>query len=246
MIRSKRGLALLGLCGAVAIGLVALASSAVQAEAGAKWSLVNTKGELLSVTSELLPTVLMAKIATGDMTLLFTTKGGTKVELLCLHAEFLNARLETEGTIGGENKTRFSECTTKLNGSLSPACEPHTGAEKGVVTSKALRGLIKLYELKPSGVKDTVVLFEPVTGTEFMSIEVGKGSCAIGEVCTITGKNSIQDANNELGVEKTTHSVEQGPLNELSVNGQPAFVDGVGVLQLSGTHEGFKWAGTPA
>lgn len=240
MTRLKGGLAVLGLLGAI-VGLVALTTSSVQAEAGASWNLVTAEGKLIPVTKELLPTVAMTEIQTKDMQLLFTTGGGTKVEFLCTSANFINARLETNGTIGGENITEFKNCVTYLNGILSKSCEPHTGSEKGVVRSKPLRGLLKLYELK-SGEKDAIVLFEPVTGTTFLTIELGE-ECIIGESCAVTGKNSVKGASGKFSEETVAHSVEQGPLNELLAGGRSASVDGIGVLTLSGAHEGMKWAG---
>ncbi len=238
MTRLKGGLAVLGLLGVIA-GLVALTTSSVQAEAGASWNIVTAEGKLVAVTSELLPTVAM--ILTAHMQLLFKTIGGTEVKILCTEGHFKNARLETGGTIGGENITEFLHCVTFLNGVQSKNCEPHTGSEKGVIRSKALKGLLKLYELK-NGEKDVIVLFEPAKGTEFLTIELGE-ICAAGETCTITGKNSVKGAKGSFKEETVIHSVEQGPQNELLAGGQPASIDGIGELKLSGAHEGLKWAG---
>lgn len=241
MTRMKGTLAVLGLLAAIA-ALVALSTSSVQAEAGASWKLITAKGELISVTKELLPTVNMVGIESGDMALDFTTKGGTLVKFLCSEINFKNARLEENGTIGGENITEFLKCTTYLNGVLSPACQPRTGSELGVVRSKPLKGLLKLYKLE-SGENDPIVLFEPVTGTTFLTIGLG-AECNIGETCTVTGKNSVKGAKGKFAEETVIHSVEQGPLNELSVLGQPAKVEGAGLLELGGVHKGLKWGGS--
>lgn len=232
--RSKRVVAVLGLCAAL-LALVVFGTSASQAEKGANW-MVNGK----SVTAELLPEVVIAEVVSKDMTLLFTTKGGTKVELLCEGATFIGAKLETEGKVGGGNKVKFGGCTMKLNGVVSKACEPHTGAEKGVLVSTALKGLIVL-----TASKEPVVLFEPVSGTTFLDVELSE-ECTIGELCAITGKNSIKDVNGEWAVEKVSHVVEQGSISALSVLGVPASVDGQGVLKLGGSHAGIKWSGVPA
>jgi len=225
--------AVLGLCAAV-LALVVFGTSASQAEKGANW-MVNGK----SVTSTLLPEVTIVEVAEGDMTLLFTTNGGTKVALLCNGATFIGAKLETEGKVGGGNKVKFGGCVTKINGSVSKNCEPHTGAEKGVLVSTSLKGLIVL-----TASKETVVLFEPVSGTTFLDVELGE-LCTIGELCAVSGKNSIKDVNGEWGVEKVSHIVEQGSISELSVLGVPASVDGKGVLNLGGVHNGMKWSGLP-
>lgn len=245
MFRSKRRLAVLAVCG-LALGVAALASSSlVQAEEGAKWSLINSKAELVAIpgANDLLPTVSIKEFVNSDVVLLFSTQGGTKVGILCTGGEFLNARLEGEGVVGGENITRFKGCVTLINGTISPSCSPHTGTEKGVLASTALKGSLMLFELG-GGIKDTIILFEPVSGTTFMTVQFGE-ECAIGETCKITGKNSIKDAKGEFGTELVEHLVEQGPLNELSANGQPASVDGAGLLKLSGAHSGLQWAGTP-
>jgi hypothetical protein len=181
-------------------------------------------------------------IEATHMQLLFKTKGGTELKILCTKGHFKNAKLETGGTIGGENITEFLNCVTYLNGTLSNPCTPHTpGSKEGVIKSKALKGLLKLYELK-NGEKDVIVLFEPAAGTEFLTLELGEG-CAVEGPCTITGKNSVKGAKGKFDEETVIHSVEQGPLNELLVAGQPASIDGVGELKLSGAHEGLKWAG---
>lgn len=232
----KHSFKILGLCGLV-LGVVVLGTTAVHAEKGANW-MVNGK----PVTKELSPEVLMAKVATGDMTLL-TKFAGMSIELLCQGAEFLGAKLEPEGKVGGGNKVKFGGCEMKLNGKVNKACTPHTkGSAEGVLLSNALKGLIVLNEGKG------VVLFEPVEGTTFLTLEFGE-ACALGESCAIFGKNSIKDSKNELGTELVAHTVEQGPIAELffvsKTAEHQATVDGQGVLELTGAHKGLKWSGIP-
>jgi hypothetical protein len=230
----------LGLC-AVVLGLVVLGTSGVQAEKGANWKV---KGE--NVTAGLLPEVLLKEVVMKDMTLL-TKVLGFKVELLCQKAQFIGAKLETEGKVSAGNKTKFEECLMKLNGTVSAACEPHTGKEKGAFVSNALKGLLVLHELV-DGTKDTLILFEPVEGTAFVTIELGE-ECAIGGTCTVFGKSTVKDAKNEFGVEAVEHMVEQGPLSVLWVNSNTAehaaTIDGSATLALTGVHKGLKWSGVP-
>lgn len=237
MMRSKRGLKALGLCGLV-LGVVVLGTSGVQAEKGANWKVSGS-----NVTTELSPEVMIVKIATADMVLLFKV-GLSKVELLCEGAKFVGAKLEAEGKVGGEagggNKTHFGGCKTKINGTVSSKCEPHSpGAANGLLESAALKGLLML-----SG-GEAIVLFEPVSGNTFLNVEFGKGECAIASGCTITGKNSVKDSDGELEVEKVAHTVEQGPIAELFAGANPATVDGAGVLELVGAHESMQWSGVP-
>jgi hypothetical protein len=230
MMRSKRGLKALVLCGLV-LGAVALGTSAVQAEEGANWKVEGVNLESLS------PEVVIAEIATEDMVLLFKI-GASKVDILCVGATFIGARLEAEGRVGG-NKVKFAGCKTKINGTVSANCEPHSpGQGKGVLESAALEGSLML-----SG-GEAIVLFEPVTGTTFLDVDFGP-LCAVASKCTITGKNSVKDSEGELEVEKVTHTVEQGPIAGLLVGANSATVDGAGVLELAGAHENLTWSGVP-
>jgi hypothetical protein len=236
MIRSKRGLAVLGACGLI-IGLVALSTSAVHAEKGANW-MVNGK----AVTKELSPEVFIAKIASADMTLL-SKIAGQKFELLCKGAEFIGAKLEPEGVVGGGNKTKFGGCQVKLNGTISAACTPHTkGEPEGTIISTALKGELML------NAGEAIILFQPVVGETFLTLEFSE-ECSIGSSCAIIGKNSVKDVNGQFGTELVTHTVEQGSISELWIGSKTvehqASVDGSAVLELSGAHKGLKWSGIP-
>jgi hypothetical protein len=242
MIRSKRGLVVVALC-AAALGLVALGTSISQAEKGAKWSLINAKGELLEVTEKLLPEVVMKEIVTKDMTLL-TQIAKKSVELLCNGAAFINAKLEMEGRVGGGNQVEFTGCTMKVGGVTQAACKPHTkGKAEGTLLSNALKGELILYEGK------SVIQFKPVTGETFLTLVLGKegieNECTVGEKCAINGTSTVADVNGKMGSEEVTHTVEQfAPLSELWVGTNPATVDGQGTLALAGEHLGLKWAGS--
>jgi hypothetical protein len=237
MLQSKRGAKALGLC-ALALGLIALYTSASQAEKGANWKINGA-----NVTEGLLPTVLLSEVLNKDMILL-TKVAGQKVELLCTKAQFIGAKLETEGKVAAGNKTKFEGCVMRINGTISEACKP---GGTGSFESNTLKGLLVLHELG-SGVKDTLILFEPVVGTAFVTIKLGE-ECAIGESCTISGVSTVKDAENKFGVEAVEHIVEQGPLSKLWINTDTpehaATIDGAAKLALSGAHAGMKWSGTP-
>jgi hypothetical protein len=234
MMRSKRVVAVLGLCAAL-LALVVFGTSASQAEKGANWMVNGT-----NVTTTLLPVVQITNVVNKMMALVGATKSGTKVEVACTNAEFLNAKLEAEGTVSSGNVTKFTGCVTKLNGVITASCSPKTkGEEKGVVASEPLKGLIVLHEGKP------LVKFTPVTGTTFVNFIFGE-ECSLGEEVPVTGSSTVQESKGEFSTELVEHSVEQGPLSSLTFCGTPAVVVGSAFLGLSGVHKGIKWSALPA
>jgi hypothetical protein len=235
----KRILAVLGACGLI-IGLIALSSSAVQAEKGANWMVEGKNLEGLE------PEVILSNVVAGGMTL-HSKVLGIKFDLKCAKAQFIGAKLQTEGRVSSGNKTKFSECETFLNGAASPECTPQTGGEKGTFVSNALKGLLVLHELA-GGAKDTLISFEPVEGSTFVTISLG-ATCPIGSTCSIIGKSTVKDGENLFGFELIEHLVEQGPLSELWVNSKTAehvaTILGSAHLKLAGVHAGKKWSALP-
>jgi hypothetical protein len=239
----KRISAVLGACGLI-IGLIALSSSAVHAEKGANWMVEGS-----NVTAELLPSVGIVSVVTEDMSL-STEIAKIKMKLLCKGAEFVGARLEEEGKVGGKagsNTTRFTGCKIYLNGEVSSACEPRSEGKFGTFTSTPLKGLLVLHELA-GGAKETLVRFEPVTGSVFATLEFGAG-CPIGATCAISGVSTVKDAKNLFSTELVEHFVEQGPLSELWVGTKTvehmAVIAGSASLRLTGEHEGRNWSALP-
>lgn len=231
MLRSKRGFALLGICG-LSLGLVMFGTSISQAEKGANWMV---KGANISV---LHPIVQIQEILNKTISLEVTTGGGTKVEILCTAAEFLNAKLEAEGSISPGNITRFTGCITKLNGALNKSCEPRTEGKPGVVVSNPLKGLLILKESTP------VIEFKPVTGETFVILSLGE-LCTIGEELPVTGTSTVEDQNGKFTTEAVSHTVRQGPGSKLIFWGASAKVSGGAVLQLAGEHSGLTWSALP-
>ncbi len=234
MTRSMRRLIVLGICGLV-LGLVVFNTTGVQAEKGANW-MVNGA----NITGALLPEVQINEVVGKDIALVGTTSGGTKIEILCTSAAFINAKLEAEGTVSSGNVTKFTGCITKFNGVVSKTCEPRTaGAEKGVVVSEPLKGLLVLHEGKP------LIKFAPVKGETFVNFSFGE-LCSLGEVVPVTGTSTVKESKGTWTTELVEHLVEQGPLSTLTFCGQPAIVVGLAVLKLTGAHTGLKWSALPA
>ena len=97
--------------------------------------------------------------------MLFTTKGGTKVEVLCTTLQSINVRLEPEGFVFFESQLKYTGCLTKLNGVVSKGCEPLSGGtEPGVIKTNLLKGVLVEHEKAP------IVRFEPTSGTTLASV----------------------------------------------------------------------------
>jgi len=227
--------------------LTGLTAGAVQAEKGAKWNVVNTKGELVEVKSGgLLPTMRLVEVEAGES--LLTKIAGVAVQKKCTGYELLGAKLEGEGKIASGVKVRSTGCLFVVNGKVSAPCEPHSpGLENGILESTAAQGLLVLHKLA-SGTLDSVVRIEPAVGETFMFIETGP-ECAIGEKVPLIGKLTLKDSQNELTTEKSTHLFEQGPLSEVwLLSKTPEHMvtfDGTAFGELSGEHKGLKVSGTP-
>jgi hypothetical protein len=102
MIRSRLGLKALVLSGLV-LGLMACAAAGAQAEG-------NFKVNGANVTSELLPSIQVASLENKTVSLLFTTKAGTKVEILCTEMKLLDGLTTNDAKLGVGGKSTYSEC----------------------------------------------------------------------------------------------------------------------------------------
>lgn len=235
MIRSKRKFAVFGLCAAV-LGGVVFGASAGQAEEGANWMVKEKNISLLS------PLVQIKELVGSSISLNATSGGGTKIEILCTAAEFLNAKLGSEGSISSGNTTKFTGCVTKLNGVISSSCPPRTkGQAIGIVESEPLKGLLILNEGKP------IIEFKPVAAGKappFVVLLMGE-ECTIGEELPVTGTSTVEDENGKFTTEAVTHTVRQGPGSKLIFGGVSATVSGAAVLELAGEHKGLAWSALP-
>lgn len=246
MSRPRFTLDALGFC-ALILGLVAVLAGPAQAEVGAKWAVVNSKGELVEVKSGgLLPTIRLTEVESGEKIL--SKIVGIKIEKKCKGYELLGAKLEAEGKVSSGAKVRFTECVLLLNGVVSSACTPHTpGQPAGTLESTAANVLLVLHKLE-GGTLDPIIRITPSAGETFMTVETGP-ECAVGEKIPVIGKITMKDSQNELGVEKVTHLVEEGPLTEAWLISKTAehklTFDGSATGELSGEHKGLKFSGTP-
>ncbi len=241
MIRSKLGLKALVLSGLV-LGLMAFATSAAQAETGAKWNVVNSEGKLVEVTTAgLSPQLEIKEIENKTATLAFTTKGGTKVGILCTTAAFdEGGKLISAGGVS-LGRILFSKCAVSLNGVLSPACKAHTlGKATGEILTLKAEGLLML-DKESETVTSKLVLLKPDTGTTFAEIEMGE-ECAIGELVKVEGELFLKDVTG-VSNELVEHLISEG-LKKLVALGVPAVIEGTALVRLSGAHLGLKFSGT--
>jgi hypothetical protein len=231
MHRSRTGLRVVGLCLTATVALMAFAASA-QAEAGANW---RVKG--VNVNGTLLPELQIKEIENKTASLLLTTKGGTKFELLCTTAALSGAKLTTSGSIT-QSTVEFSNCTVKLNGEVSAPCKPGNGT--GIVKTNPVKGLLVLVS---AGVP--VVSFKPVSGEVLTVIELGV-KCSIAESIEVKGVLNLKDCQSATSTELTDHLIEEGPGTTLTALGVKATLDGSALVHLVGAHAGLTWSGVPA
>ena len=200
MVRSRFGLKALGLC-VLVLGLMGISAGVAQAEGG-KW--FYEKAEL---KAELKPS-LEGEID-GSATLK-TKIIGKEVKFTCKEATLVSVKLEPEGKLTTGGSVKFGKCVTFLGGVESKACEPFTGAEKGVVVTDKGKGLLALHT---GGITTTII--EPeVAGKAFGTIHMSE-LCSIGEEVPVFGKLFIKDT--EVSKELVKHLITEGPLTSLYV-----------------------------
>jgi hypothetical protein len=264
MLGSK--LKILGLC-TLALAVMAISAGSAQAEKGAFWLVSGVK-----ISEALLPSLGGSLVNnTGK---LLAKIGANSFHITCTAATTVGAHLvEPNGSLLGQVK--FSGCKLfKLVGetaTLLGACEPHVGAEKGVIITNEGKGLILLHEFS-AGVKEGVVDLEPKVGNVFATI-VSSEECAFGEKIVVGGfknakgeevvtklvvsnvekleieKEKFIEENNFLK-DQVTHVIKELPaLTKLYINkneANVASIDGSANIFLTGAHEGLTWAGHPA
>jgi hypothetical protein len=250
MIRSRLGVKTLILSGLV-LGLMAfVASGSAQAEVGAKWTYINPTTKVLSEFTKALEAEVSLALENSTASLLFTTGGGTKVNILCTAATFdEGGTLSAEGTIL-PGKIKFTGCKTILNEKAAGGCQTHTaGQPAGTILTNQGEGLLKLHELATKE-KDSTVLLKPVAAAKetFVTIEMGE-ECSIGESVPVTGELVIWDCkgNTSFKTHAITHLVEEFPgLHLLKALGQSATISGSANATLKGAHLNYEWAGLAA
>jgi hypothetical protein len=239
---------------ALVLGLMALAASSAQAEAGAKWTVGGTDAGTLKASVQ-----LGALTGTGKA-VLSTKIGGTSVKFLTTATpELIGVKLEGEGKLTTGGKVKFTGVHTELgnSGTASGPCKPLGTAEAdatlGIITSAAGKGELVLHENAATKVKSGVTKIQPESGTVFGKLFFG-AECSLPEevpVITKAGGNGLV-LTDPLGVgnELVTHEItELAALTELwtiSVTEEhKATVTGSASVVLTSPHNALKWKGTP-
>ncbi len=228
MTRSRCAVVVIGAC-VLIVGTMAIGVAGASA---AKWKVNGTAVD----SSGLIPET-EADLTFAQGSLLFTTGGGTAVEIRCtaLGLSFF-ADLEKGGKISSSTKARFTGCSVFLNGKKSTPCEPRTGGEKGAITTASLGGSLGL------NLGEDVVTIQPTFGTTIANVELGE-ECAIGETVPIQGAIRAEDTSIET--EAVTHQFKQNFFSSLTALGKPATLDGSVSVFLIFSHGGLKWSGLP-
>jgi hypothetical protein len=229
MSHRKYGLRVIGLCLMAVLGLMAF--SAVGAQAAE--FLVNKK----PIVKPLLPEI-QAEIDTLN-TLLTKLSGGQTIDIDCLEVKVDTGLLHENGD--GLGTILFSNCSTKVNGTLTPGCKPL--GEPIIATALALVILHK----DLLGNEEPYILFEPQTGTTFTTLKFKEETCIIPPEVPITGSAVFKDCKLELLEEKVTHLFEEVQLDPSLGDGlffgkQKAFIDGSTNWFLIGEHKGMTWS----
>jgi hypothetical protein len=258
MTRTRLGL--LGLC-AMVFGLMTFGVTGAHAEVGAKWLILNAKKEL-KTGAELNAPVGLETDVPG---VLHSEILKIKVLFLCTTIEALNAKLLAEGAIGNtlsENpethlllglgsQVKFSGCTTDLNGTAAPECEPKDPAGgAGTIITKPGHALLKLHEL-PEKIKDDIVKILPDTGEIFATIVTGP-LCPIGTSVPVIGSLALKDCENLALTHLKKHLAEPfEPLTELwtiskTAEHKATLLGSAWAFLTGEAHKELLWSGDPA
>jgi len=244
MIRSTRGLKVaLGLC-LLAVGLV----GASPAHAVMHW---NVGGAELAASKPI-------EAALDETGIMHTKIGGNTVLFECQAGALVGVSLETEGKVKGGD-VKFSECVTRINGTINPICVPLGPlGETGVILTNAGDGLIVLHTTEAGEKQDiteiTSLVEETINGVKqpvFARIKMSV-ECPIGSNIPIIGKLTIIDVTGgftngiKILEELVTHLIQQGPLTELWVlsKTEEHKANILGKAKVK-TTTGATWSGTP-
>jgi hypothetical protein len=257
MVRSKLGLKALGLC-ALVLGLMAFATSAAQAETGAKWVLINKAGTLVEVgnpSDTLLPELDIKEIEElkdptdpGKHLVLHSEISKKSFLILCTGAHGTGVKLILNGSTSS-GFVVFTGCIVKVAGVTQGACKPHSAKEpEGTIKTEKGHGLIVLSESEGN------TLLLPDVGETFVTIILGKEGeslCSVGEKLPVSGKLGVKDCQKLFPIELADHLIEERvALTDLWVLNKTAehkaTILGSAIVKLIGEHEGLKWAGLPA
>jgi hypothetical protein len=254
MTRTKLGL--LGLC-VMLFASMAFSATAAFAEPEATWLFAKEdKAGTLIPFLEAEAAIEKDEKGGAPVYVLHTEILKIKVLFLCTGIEGISIKLKVEGKIGEGGKIKFTGCTTDLNGVTATECKPKGGGgAEGTIITASGHGLLELHILKPSEVKDDVILVlpDPIEGKAsetFATIELPAG-CPIGTKVPVIGKLTLKDCEELLLLHLIKHLLEPfEPLTELwaisKTTEHKATVLGSVWARLIGKHEGLFWSGDPA
>jgi hypothetical protein len=232
-------------------GIMAFGAPGADAEVGARWLVLNTKGEVKEGST------LHAQLALKKdvLLVLHTEILKVKVLLLCQEVKAINAFLQKEGTIAKEfnaegkpvgSQILFSSCIIHLNGGEAPECTPTDPVDgKGFIVSKPLHFVAELHELT-GGVKDDIILVLPDVGNEIIRITL-PAACPIGTAIPVIGKLALKDCQELALVHLVEHLLEPfAPLTKLfsiseTVEHASTLLGSMWAF-LTGEHLGLKWS----
>ncbi len=241
---SRTSLVLCVLC-VLVLSLLAFGPTGAQAETGAKWLILNSKGELKE-GSTLHSSIGLEK--DSSVLILHTEILKVKVLFLCTEIKLIEAKLLTEGSIGKEagvvkgSKVLFSGCTTDLNGVAAPECTPKDATDgEGKIVSKSGHALI--IEGAPS---EDLLRVIPDEGETYATIEL-PAACPIGTKVPVIGNLLLKDGEGFALTHLVKHLLESAPPTELFTISKTAehaaTILGSAWASLTGEHAGLKWSG---
>jgi hypothetical protein len=211
-----------------------------------RWSVESQDAKELSAGVEI------TKLTSAKATLK-SKIAGTEVKFTTSTApELSGIKLEGEDKLTTGGTVNFKGVTTELNGKASAACTPlgEKGKEAslGTITSKKTKGGLRSYEESAA----TQVL--PETGNVFATLFFGK-ECSLPEEVSVitkkeTGEGLVLTDPLGIGKELTEHEItELAALTELWLISETAehkaTIEGEAAVDLSGSHNGLEWSGTP-
>jgi hypothetical protein len=165
---------------------------------------------------------------------------GANARFTCTGTELVGVSLEATGALATGFKVKFTGCEYFINGTLSSKCEAKTaGQTNGTILSNELKGSLQLLGA------DKVVVVQPKTGEEFLTVAAGS-KCSLGEEVPIVGTLALEDP--ELEVNKADHLFKVNAANtKMGVfdlkEGNKAKIIGSAIVSLSGAHAGLSWRG---
>jgi len=232
MEQRKRDRGPLVLSALIALGLLALAAPAAQAN----WKVGG---------AELAANEAVEAKTHREFNLLVPAQN---LQILCASLVPTSATLFAKSG-SGEGKVKFTSCKTWQSSKESAGCKPIEPIVAGGKVNLILAGSIIL--------PLTYFLFEPSKGVPFTTIEFNPAKCALAEENAVTGKLIAECLNSSLSSEKklcekeeVTHLLQQSPElvealfseDTLKFGESLTYLDGVASVTMHGANLGKIWS----